>query len=362
MNHEFHLFDVNSWKRHLAYGRIHHYLWAIIFVLTITWLKVNFNGHIGISTPFLLYAFSIFLSTYIGGLGPGLLALVFSALIIHYLFLLPAKLFSLPERLFFIDQYSAVPITIYLIQGILIIFFVSKLRYLITLKNDLEQQKDDFISASSHELNTPLTSMKIYLDILDEQLRTKRQSQLKEPVTILKDQNERLIRLVGSMLDITRLRGNKIIFKNEEVNLSECVATVVKGLEKTAPLHQIIVEGTTAGKVWGDTDRLCQVISNLLTNAIKYSPSGGEIRVTLKEDQSNIELSVKDSGIGIEKAHHKKLFDRFYRAVDTRVSTFSGLGIGLYLSAEIIKKHKGKIWVESEKGKGSIFYFRLPVI
>jgi signal transduction histidine kinase len=353
-HHDFKLFDVSSWRRHLAYGRIYHYLWAIIFVLFVVWLKVNFNEYFGVNTPFLLFAFTVFLSTYFGGLGPGLLSLLLSSILIKFLFLQP-------DETFLLEQNSWVPIIAYIIEGFIIVYLVTKQRRMLFQKIELDRQKDDFISASSHELNTPLTSMKIYIDVLQHKVKAGKHHQYEEPLAMLHDQTERLIRLVSSMLDITRLKANRVIFRHEKVNLMSCIRSVVKGIQNASPLHEIILEGEITKYVWGDEDRLGQVVSNLLTNAIKYSPRGGVVTIKLKEIDTDIEISVQDTGIGIEKSHQKKIFDRFYRAVDTNESTFSGLGIGLYLSSEIVKKHKGKIWVESEKGKGATFYVTLPV-
>jgi signal transduction histidine kinase len=355
MDHDFKLFDMYSWRRHLSYGKATHYLWAIIFVLFVVWLKVNFNEYFGVNTPFLLFAFSVFLSTYFGGLGPGLTSLLVSSVFIKLLFLQPNEIFLL-------EQNSWVPIIAYLCEGFIIVYLVTKQRRMLFQKIELDRQKDDFISASSHELNTPLTSMKIYIDVMLQQAKAKKHTQYEEPLSMLHEQTERLIRLVSSMLDITRLKANRVVFKQQEVDMMQCVHVVAKGIQNASPLHHIIIEGHITKKVWGDEDRLCQVISNLLTNAIKYSPRGGTVTIKLGETDSEVHLSVQDTGIGIDKAHQKKIFDRFYRAVDTNESTFSGLGIGLYLSSEIIKKHKGKIWVESEKGKGATFYVTLPAL
>jgi signal transduction histidine kinase len=130
-------------------------------------------------------------------------------------------------------------------------------------------------------------------------------------------------------------------------------------MQTSTTTHSIVLEGTLTKPVIGDTLRLSQVVSNILSNAVKYSPPGSMVRVDMKEEKDNAIVSIADSGIGIDKSHHTRIFDRFYR-VDEKGSVFAGLGIGLYLSSEIIKRHGGKIWVESEIGKGATFCISLP--
>ena len=126
--------------------------------------------------------------------------------------------------------------------------------------------------------------------------------------------------------------------------------------------HPLVVRKLIKATVEADKLRLYQVFSNLITNAIRYSPAHTKIIIGMKQIDKNVVVSVKDSGIGIPQSQHRKIFDRLYQVKDARRKTFPGLGMGLYISKEIIKKHNGKIWVESEEGKGSTFYFSLPTI
>lgn len=129
---------------------------------------------------------------------------------------------------------------------------------------------------------------------------------------------------------------------------------------QTTRKHKIILHGRVSKKIYGDKERIGQVINNLLSNAIKYSPKGGQISVIAEEMKKEVVVSVKDQGIGLSSAQQKKIFGRFFRAVDPESSSIPGLGIGLYISSEIVKYHDGRIWVESEKGKGSTFFFSIP--
>jgi signal transduction histidine kinase len=132
-------------------------------------------------------------------------------------------------------------------------------------------------------------------------------------------------------------------------------------VQRTSAQHAIERKGTTHATVYGDRERIGQVITNLLTNAIKYSPNATSIVVTSASSQQDITLCVQDFGIGIAKDKQSQVFERFFRETGTREDTFTGLGLGLYVSAEIIQRQGGKIWVESEKGRGSTFCFTLPL-
>ena len=138
------------------------------------------------------------------------------------------------------------------------------------------------------------------------------------------------------------------------------VADAVEGVQYASPFHIIILSGKVNGHVTGDKERLKQVIINLLSNAVKYSPAAKKVMINMSSKNGEINVSVKDSGIGIRKENLEKIFERYYRE-EERAIHFQGLGIGLFISYEIIKHHHGKIWAESEPGKGSIFYFTIPI-
>ena len=134
-----------------------------------------------------------------------------------------------------------------------------------------------------------------------------------------------------------------------------------ESVQYVSPLHRIIKSGEIPGAVTGDKERLKQVVINLLTNAVKYSPQADKVLVTAVRENGEVKVSVKDSGIGIRKENLEKIFERYHRE-EQRVTHFQGLGIGLYISYEIIRRQKGKLWAESEPGKGSTFYFTIPMI
>jgi len=144
-------------------------------------------------------------------------------------------------------------------------------------------------------------------------------------------------------------------------DVNALVREMIEIFQEMTPSHRVSLEGSVNARVIGDKDRLGQVLMNLLNNAKKYSPQAGKVLVRISQDQGNVVVRVKDFGIGIEEEHQQKIFERFYQISDLEERTYPGLGIGLYLSSEIIKRHYGKLGVESKKGEGSTFYFTLPL-
>lgn len=232
--------------------------------------------------------------------------------------------------------------------------------YDITQQKEMEQRKDDFVNMASHELKTPLTSMKLYIDSLQKRLEKNPDERLQRIVTNVKLQTNRLQELVNDLLDVSRIQTGKLSFSKEFFSLDTLIEESIEMLQETSK-HTIEFTKKTHIKVHGDRFRIYQVITNLLTNAIKYSPQESEIVVKLKREAGHVVLSVQDFGIGISKDQSKKIFERLYQVTDPTEKTFPGLGMGLYISREIVRRHKGKIWVESEKGKGSTFFVSLPL-
>ena len=230
----------------------------------------------------------------------------------------------------------------------------------ITQQKEIEKRKDDFVNMASHELKTPLTSMKLYLETL-----LKRSAQLDDrttkTLTSIKNQTDRLQELVNGLLDVSRLQTGKMNFSKELFRLDFLTQELVSELQGTTRQQQLLYSGKTPVTIFGDRFRIYQVLTNFITNAVKYSPAGSDIAIKVKKVNGMAMVSVTDKGIGIAKDQQKKVFDRLYQVADNETNTFPGLGMGLYISKEIIKRHKGSIWVESEKGKGSTFYFTIPL-
>ncbi len=231
----------------------------------------------------------------------------------------------------------------------------------ITELKQLQQQKDDFLGIASHELKTPVTSIKSYIQALEILLRSSGDTVKANMIQKADKQVDRLTNLIGDLLDVTKINSGKLQFNDSFFDFNEVVAEAIEELQRTSQQHQIKFEvDPTIKKVYGDRERIKQVIVNLLSNAIKYSPDANEINVSSVHKDGYVTLSVQDFGIGIAPDKKDKVFEQFYRVSGNRRHTFPGLGLGLYISSQIIKREGGHIWVTSTEGKGSTFSFSIP--
>jgi len=241
----------------------------------------------------------------------------------------------------------------------------------ITAQKSIEQQKNEFLSIASHELRTPITTIQGMAEIL--QMQVERGQSLSSPrsmraVNGIVEQSQHLARLIEEMLDISRLENAQLLLHPAPHNLLATLSQVIEDHTITTHKHQLhlVLQGLSTGDsliVSYDEERMVQILNNLISNAIKYSPSGGDIEVGLRyaaELPGEVLLWVKDSGIGIPEHELASIFKRFHRANNLDRS-ISGLGIGLYLVHELVTRHGGRVWVESMEGKGSTFYILLPV-
>ena len=224
-----------------------------------------------------------------------------------------------------------------------------------------EARKDEFISMASHELKTPLTSLKGFTNLLQRRLTKQGDMQALHFLARMEEQLDKLTKLVSELLDVTKMQTGKLEFREEPFFLNELVRETLENLQGTTETHHLQLEEVTDVQVPGDKDRLGQVLINLLTNAIKYSPEADTVIVRVSADEHNAIVSVQDFGIGIAETHQEKIFERFYQVNDDTEKTFPGLGIGLYISSQIVRGHHGRLWVESVKGAGATFYVSLPL-
>lgn len=222
-----------------------------------------------------------------------------------------------------------------------------------------EEKKDEFISIASHEMKTPLTSAKGYLELL---------------LMILKEENqtaflyankanqavERLHSLVTELLDVSKIQNGQINYNITTFNFNEMLDEAIEEIQITAKRHSLQKNGILRQPVKGDKQRLQQVMFNLLSNAVKYSPGAEKVLINVVEQDENLLVSVQDFGVGMLARHVDKVFERYYRVREHAVY-FQGLGIGLHISSNIIQRHQGKMWAESEPDKGSTFYFTIPL-
>ena len=223
---------------------------------------------------------------------------------------------------------------------------------------ELNKYKDEFMVMASHELKTPLTVILANLQLL--QMLLKNDSNIHFLNKTLK-QVYKLNELISSLLDVSKIQTGKLILVTSEFDINFLIQEVADSLQQTAKEHKIsFVNNSPKVFINADRDRIEQVIINVLSNAIKYMPEPGEIRLQSSLSGKDFLLSVHDNGVGIPEKHLHDIFQRFYR-VGGVASSFAGSGIGLFISAEIVKAHNGKIWAESEEGKGSVFYISIPV-
>ena len=220
--------------------------------------------------------------------------------------------------------------------------------------------REDFISIASHELKTPITSLKMYNQVIQKQLELKNEPELCEYLMRMEMQIDKLTGLINDLLNVTKMQQGKLDFKVDRFDLVECINEVIENVRSISNKHTFVINGALDKKVWGDRDRIGQVMTNLLMNAVKYSPNSEKVIISITSDKSNVVIGVQDFGIGIDREHQKKIFERFYRVDSSDEKTFPGLGMGLYISNEIVKRHNGKMNVVSEKGKGSRFSFTIP--
>ena len=237
------------------------------------------------------------------------------------------------------------------------------------LHDTTEQEKEErerrlFVSNVSHELRTPLTSVKSYLEALDE-------GALSEPVApdfikVSLDETNRMMRMVTDLLHLSRIDNATSHLDVELINFTAFITFILNRFDKMRGSDEEkkyeLVRDYPITSVWIeiDTDKMTQVIDNILNNAIKYSPDGGKITVTMKTTDDQMILSISDQGLGIPKQDLPRIFDRFYRVDRARSRAQGGTGLGLAIAKEIIKQHKGFIWAKSEYGKGSTFTIVLP--
>ncbi|MBC8985043.1 PAS domain-containing protein [Pedobacter sp. N36a] len=231
----------------------------------------------------------------------------------------------------------------------------------ITDQKELERQKDNFLAVASHELKTPVTSIKAYAQVLEMMLN--RAGDTKNAVLMSKmdGQINRLTSLIGDLLDVTKINSGRLEFDNLPFDFNQMMLEIIEDMQLTSGRHQIKHQLSFKRMVTGDKERIAQVVINLITNAIKYSPNADRIIIYTEDHDTEVQLCVQDFGIGLTREKMDRVFEQFYRVSGTKEHTFPGLGLGLYISSEIIKQLGGKIWVNSVIEKGSTFCFSIPL-
>jgi signal transduction histidine kinase len=241
----------------------------------------------------------------------------------------------------------------------------EQLRSEIDERRKLDELKNEFISTVSHELRTPLATMKEFVSILLDEVPGKINEEQKEYLNITKGNIDRLSRIVADLLDISKIEARKLLVKKSLVDIVGVARSTISMLKASADAKNITLEMISPERVsdiYADPDRMTQIFTNLIHNAIKFTPQNGRVAVGIKTGEKEIECSVSDTGIGIAAENKDKLFGRFMQIDRNIGGGTKGTGLGLSITKELVQMYGGKIWVESELEKGSKFIFTLPVL
>ena len=223
------------------------------------------------------------------------------------------------------------------------------------------EKKDEFISIASHELKTPVTSIKGYVQLLRFNFQQEGNKTAADLLTKADIQINKLTNLISDLLDVRKIENGQLRYHEEKFDFNDLVKEIIEETERVTR-HTIECELAPTCAISGDRNKIGQVITNFIDNAGKYSPTDAVIKIKTTNTKNRIRLAVQDFGLGIPKDQQAKVFERFFRVNGEKENTYAGLGLGLYISSEIIKRHSGTIGVESEQGKGSIFNFELPIL
>jgi signal transduction histidine kinase len=249
----------------------------------------------------------------------------------------------------------------------------AELRAAVARLEELDELKSQFLSIASHELRTPITAVSGFAQLalrgVRERLGAAKAAEdqgadlqrLMRQLTVIHDQSAKLGRLVRELLDVSRIQSGRLEFDLGPIDLGEVARTVVEQTQMTAPAYRYDVQTPERVTIMGDRDHLEQVIANLVDNAVKYSPEGGPVRVRVWREGDEAHLLVEDEGIGIPPQQVERIFELFFRTHEAEARRTPGLGLGLYITRGIIERHGGRIWAESEEGKGTRVHVILPV-
>lgn len=342
---KFHLVRLAYFKKR---NRIKRYgftllITALVFPLFIFLPSVYFDLINSQTVTFLVFILVVTASSWYGGLGPGILATILTSFI-NYLTFLKVD----------ISYHSIVGdllITfIYIIVGFLI-SLISEARY------EAELQKDEFIALAAHEIKTPITVIKGYINLFRQKVK-KNENKIFGYIDEIDIQTSKILELIGDLMDVTKIEIGKFVYRDELFDFDRLVKELV--MHQQINSKRITLTGVSRKIVKGDRYRIGQVVSNLLSNAIKYSPQKSPIKIRVKVKRDGVILAVKDYGIGIPRLEQKAIFNNFYRARRTRREKAEGLGLGLFISSQIVKYYRGKLYVKSNGKRGSVFYLELP--
>jgi signal transduction histidine kinase len=230
---------------------------------------------------------------------------------------------------------------------------------------ELDRLKSDFVSNVSHELRTPLTAIKGAVDLVLREVPGPLTEKQIHYLTRVRSNTQHLAGLINDLLDLSKIESGRINVKLSRVSVGDLLHEVVETLRPVAAEKAIVLEATTPEPsimVWADRDKINQVLMNLIGNAIKFTPTRGTVTVSAaRNGKESVQVSVSDTGPGVPREEKEKIFEKFYQIADLEGAKPKGTGLGLAISKALVELHGGKIWVESEEGRGSTFSFTLPV-
>jgi PAS domain S-box-containing protein len=226
---------------------------------------------------------------------------------------------------------------------------------------EFDRSKDQFVRVAAHELKTPVAIMKGYAQLLLRAREKLARGALDESIVAIERGANRIDHIVNDLLDLSQLQVGSLELRHEKIDLVELIRVVMRRIALTSKNENLRLVEAQPVVIRGDRSRLEQVIGNLLDNAVRYSPQGGDVEVSVVLQNGGVVVSVRDHGVGIPAAKQERVFQCFYRPHTDTPYDYGGMGIGLYISREIVERHGGSMWFESKEGSGSMFSFRLPV-
>lgn len=225
------------------------------------------------------------------------------------------------------------------------------------------KMKTEFVSIASHQLRTPLAAIRWSLNLMNDQ-RAKTAEKTADYLNLIKENNERMIRLVNDLLDVSRIDMGRMILFPRQTNIYILTQKIVNASSLFAQASNIILSleaPANLPNIMADPEKISVVIQNLIDNAIKYTPSKGEIKIAMTADKKLVKIAVRDTGVGIPEDQQKYIFKKFFRSDNAMRNQTVGTGLGLFIARSIVKESQGKIWFESKEGQGTTFFFTLPI-
>ena len=239
-------------------------------------------------------------------------------------------------------------------------FFVVMTRDISERKME-EQRREEHIGIASHELKNPITTLSLYSELLAKRLDLDSDKKNLEMLRDIQGQAARLVRLVDDLLIVGKLEGGTLQLQKEAFDRHTFITKIIRDFQNSNSTHKIIYRGNPGAKVRADKDNIGQVLINLLTNAVKYSPRATKVLVGVRTRKNKCIISIQDFGSGISKEDQRNIFTRYFRSKAAAAGNIAGSGLGLYISRQIIQKHRERIWVKSVEGKGTTFSFTLSL-